>query len=206
MIAAPDQDMQDDIQAAIDAGHLDGDVVDPKDPLTYPEDAQNLKDLVHGIHSSDFRTRAFIHVRPGSHGGLYDWSHITFPRGAETSNCMLCHKSGSYELPLEEGLLPSTVRTTGASDGQDATTEDAVAAFEDVPDIYDWVNSPTAASCFMCHTSADAMAHMMQNGGMLSAPNGSSYVNRQDLFQVEESCSVCHGSGRSADIEEVHNR
>jgi len=179
--------------------------IDPDDPLTYPEDAQNLKDLVHGIHSSGFRTRSFTHVR-GGRQGYYDWSHITFPRGASTSNCKLCHDGDSYELPLAADLLPSAVRTTGVSDGQDETTKDAESAFLNVPNGTDWVNTPTASSCFYCHTSSDAMAHMMQNGAFLSAPDGSSLVNRGSLGTTYESCSVCHGPGKVADLDIVHNK
>jgi OmcA/MtrC family decaheme c-type cytochrome len=194
-----------DIQDALDDGTLDQSV-DPDDPLTYPEDAQNLKDLVHGIHSSGFRTRPFQHVR-GGRQGYYDWSHVTFPRGASTSNCKLCHKDGTYELPLAADLLPSTVRTTGIGDGQDASVADAETAFQNVPNDTDWINTPTAASCVMCHTGTDAMAHMTQNGALLSEPSvpiGNSFVSRILFGTTYESCTVCHGPGKLADIEEVH--
>jgi len=191
-----------DIADAIAHGTLDPSV-DPDNPLTYPEDAQNLKDLVHGIHSHGDRTRNFQHVRGPSRQGYYDWDHITFPRGASTSNCMLCHTDESYELPLAADLLGTTVRTTGVADGQD---EDAEAAFVGVPNISDWINTPTASSCFYCHTSSDAMAHMMQNGALLSDPTGTFYSNRNELGGTYESCSVCHGPGKTADLEIVHNK
>ena len=178
--------------------------MDPYDPLTYPEDAQNLKDLVHGIHSSAFRDRPFQHVR-GGRQGYYDWSHVTFPRGASTANCMLCHKSGSFSLPLDEGLLPTTVRTTNQSDGQDGDNDEVEGAFKGVPNETDWVNSATSSSCFYCHTSDDARNHMIQNGGVLSSPIGG-WWNRNMLFQEAESCSVCHGPGSEKDVAEVHNQ
>jgi OmcA/MtrC family decaheme c-type cytochrome len=202
-ITDPSDGLLEDFEDADDHDALDPDI-DPNNPLTYPEDAQNFKDLVHGIHSADFRTRSFTHVR-GGREGYYDWSHITFPRGASSSNCMLCHEDGTYELPLADGLLPTTVRTTGQVDGQDQSIADAETAFENVPNGTDWINSPTSASCFMCHTSADAMDHMAQNGGLLSAPKGP-YTNRDDMFRAAESCSVCHGAGRVADLDVVHNK
>jgi OmcA/MtrC family decaheme c-type cytochrome len=185
------------------AEHLDASI-DPDDPLTYPEDAQNLKDMIHGIHNS-IRTRAFTHVR-GGREGYYDWDHVAFPRGASTSNCMLCHKPGTYELPLAEDLLATTVRTTGVEDGMDDSNEGVETAFQNVPNDTDWVNSPTASSCFYCHTSNDAMAHMMQNGALLSLPGGGFYINRADIDTAYESCAVCHGPGKTADVEAVHNR
>lgn len=179
--------------------------IDPQNPLTYPEDAQNFKDLVHGIHSGDDRTRPFTHVR-GGRQGYYDWSHITFPRGASTSNCMLCHKAGTYELPLAEGLLPTTVRTTQATDGQDQTIADAQTAFDDVPNATDWINTPTASACFYCHTGTEAMNHMQQNGGLLSVPNTGPFTSREKVYQAAESCAVCHGPGSVADIDVAHDR
>lgn len=194
-----------DLAAAIADGTLDPSV-DPNDPLTYPEDAQNLKDLVHGIHSSGFRTEPYQHVRGPSRQGYYDWSHVTFPRGASTSDCSLCHTGESCQLPLTENLLASTVRTTGVNDGQDPTVGDAETAFVNVPNVTDWINTPTASSCYYCHTGLDAMAHMEQNGAMLSVPYGVYWTNRSSLGSTLESCSVCHGPGKVADLDVVHNR
>lgn len=203
-----DRDLDMDLQAAIDAGTLDPSV-DPFNPLTYPEDAQNLKDLVHGIHASGFRDRPFQHVRGPSRQGYYDWDEVTFPRGASTSNCYLCHLEGSYDLPLMDGLLATTVRTTGKVDGRDASVPAAEAAFVNVPNATDWVNTPTASSCVDCHTSLYAMAHMEQNGALLSnpaVPIGTFWSNRSDLGTTYESCAVCHGPGKTADLDVVHNK
>ncbi|MHC5066328.1 MAG: OmcA/MtrC family decaheme c-type cytochrome [Planctomycetota bacterium] len=199
-----DQDLAD----AVADGSLDPSV-DPNDPLTYPEDAQNFKDLIHGIHSEGFRDRPFQHVR-GGRQGYYDWSHITFPRGASTSNCMLCHKEGSFDLPLDENLLVTTVRTSGEFDGRDTTVGEAEIAFSNVPNFEDWINSPTASACVYCHTGGDAVAHMSQNGGFLSVPPfampGGWWTNRTAIGSNFESCSLCHGPGKTADLAEVHKR
>jgi hypothetical protein len=50
------------------------------------------------------------------------------------------------------------------------------------------------------------MAHMMQNGALLSAPDGSYYTNRDAIGSSYESCAVCHGPGKAADLEAVHNK
>ena len=202
------RDLDEDLQAALDAGTLDPSV-DPLDPLTYPEDAQSLKDLVHGIHASGQRDRPFQFVRGPNRQGYYDWSEVTFPRGASTSDCQLCHLDGSYDLPLMHGLLATTVRTTGVPDGSDPSVPDVEDAFVAVPNPTDWINTPTASSCFDCHTSLEAMAHMEQNGALLSVPSvpiGTYWSNRSDLGTTFESCSVCHGPGKVADLDAVHNK
>jgi len=196
-----------DLQAAIDAGTLDPSV-DPMDPLTYPEDAQNFKDMVHAIHASGARDRPYQHVRGPTRQGYYDWSEVTFPRGASTSNCSLCHDGDSYALPLMDGVLATTVRTTGEVDGLDPTVADAEAAFVGVPNDTDWVNTATSSACYYCHTSGSAMAHMEQNGGLVSNPElplGTLWTNRSMLGTTFESCAVCHGPGKTADLELVHN-
>jgi OmcA/MtrC family decaheme c-type cytochrome len=190
---------------AIAAGHLDP-MVDPNDPRTYPEDAQNFKDLIHGIHSSGFRDRAYQHVRGPSRQSYYDWSEVTFPRGASTSNCSLCHMDGTYELPLAADILATTVRTTGQDDGLDPDLMSAEAAFVNVPNTSDWVNSPAASACYYCHTGDEALAHMSANGALLSEPGVGGWVSNRMLIGTSfESCSVCHGPGRSADVEVVHD-
>jgi len=192
-----------DIQAAIDAGHLPASTI-ANDTTTWPEDAQNLKDLIHGIHAAGDRTRHFQHVRGGSHGGFYDWSEITFPAENGTRNCLLCHDDDTFELPLASGLLATTVRTTGVTDGHDASGTAYQAALDSLPNPTDWVNSPASASCFMCHTSSDALGHMISMGGMLSTPDGTWYTNRSMLATSVESCATCHGPGKLADVRAAH--
>ncbi len=196
-----------DIAAAVMDGSLDPSV-DPNDPLTYPEDAQSFKDLVHSIHAAGDRTRPYQHVRGPSRQAYYDWSEITFPRGASTSNCNLCHEDGTYELPLPDDVLATTVRTSGVADGLDPSVMAAETAFTMVPNATDWVNSPTASACLGCHTSQAAMAHMELNGAQVSLPNSTSWwTNRSMLPMLSlESCSVCHGPGKISDIDVVHNR
>jgi OmcA/MtrC family decaheme c-type cytochrome len=155
--------------------------VDPNDPLTYPEDAQNLKDMIHGIHSSGFRTRDYMHVRGGSHSGFYNWSEVTFPRGASTAHCELCHYEGTYALPLQDIVeddddnvlqerfpLVTTVRTTSVENGDDPDTATVEGAFQSVPNATDWVNTPMASACGFCHTWTEAINHMRQSGGFLN--------------------------------------
>jgi len=163
-IVTPSQGLLDDFT---DHGPIPG--VDPNNPLTYPEDAQNLKDMVHGIHSSGFRTRDYQHVR-GGREGYYNWSEVTFPRGASTANCTLCHDGDSYEIPLGPNVLATTVRTTSVEDGNDPDNAAVEGAFQSVPNQTDWVNTPMASACGYCHTWDEAVNHMRQSGGFLNDP------------------------------------
>jgi hypothetical protein len=42
------------------------------------------------------------------------------------------------------------------------------------------------------------------NGGQISVPTGIFWTNRSMLGTAAESCSVCHGPGKSADIRVLH--
>jgi OmcA/MtrC family decaheme c-type cytochrome len=74
---------------------------------------------------------------------------------------------------------------------------------EDVPaanTAYDknLVLSPITSVCFACHDTSAAMAHFDLNGGSI-------YKTRSEALNTVETCIICHGSGRIADIKEVHS-
>jgi OmcA/MtrC family decaheme c-type cytochrome len=173
------------------------------DTSTWPEDTNNLKDMIHGIHSSGFRTFDYEFVRGRNDGIYYNWAEVTFPNNV--GNCKVCHIDGTWELPLDSNTLNTTVRTTGAADGMDADHLAVIAARASVPNLTDWVNTPTASACYYCHTDPLVVAHMRQNGGIISVadPAAGDFVQRQDVNTVE-SCAVCHGPGGQADLEVVH--
>jgi OmcA/MtrC family decaheme c-type cytochrome len=172
----------------------------------WPEDTNNLKEMIHGIHASGLRTTDYEFVRGRNDGIYYNWAEVTFPAEDGTRNCLLCHTEGTYGLPLADNLLLTTVRTTGTDDGLDGNDFSAVGAARDgLPNATDWVNSPVASACYYCHDSAAALAHMQQNGGVLSIadPDVEVFTQRQDAA-VFESCAVCHGSGNIADVNVAH--
>jgi hydroxymethylglutaryl-CoA reductase len=68
-----------------------------------------------------------------------------------------------------------------------------------VPNATDFVITPTAAACFGCHDSELAQTHMKQNGAAINN-NRSNVVAASSL----ETCSLCHGTGRSVDLAVVH--
>ncbi|MGB8328278.1 MAG: OmcA/MtrC family decaheme c-type cytochrome [Steroidobacteraceae bacterium] len=59
------------------------------------------------------------------------------------------------------------------------------------------VNSPVATVCFACHDSVLARTHMEIN-------NGSIYAPRTAALGTQETCMVCHATGRIADIKVMH--
>jgi len=67
-----------------------------------------------------------------------------------------------------------------------------------VPNAQDVVATPFASTCFACHDSELARAHMEQNGAAI-------WDLRQSIGSSNlETCAVCHGPGKMADIQVVH--
>ena len=166
------------------------------DALTYPEATNNFKDMIHGIHGGEVRSTDYEFVRGGSRSNYYNFSEVVFPQNV--SNCLACHKPGTFTPPLVDNTLLTTNRTTGVSDGQDATVADVSTARDNLhlPNDTDFVITPTAAACFACHDGEEVKAHMEGNGAAIN-------LNRSNVVAVE-TCSVCHGSGKSADVAVAH--
>jgi len=171
------------------------------------EEAIDFKTLIHGIHAGaqtnydgseahGFReTGLVVWGFPGApctvFGGApgsceHDFSHVRFP--GILQDCETCHLPGTYELegvweyPTTNGILSTTISTL------------------DVTDPADDLNiSPTAAVCSACHDSLLARSHMV-------VPGGAVFDQTQSVISstVIETCAVCHGPGRSYDVEVVH--
>ena len=62
------------------------------------------------------------------------------------------------------------------------------------------VTSPTVTVCSACHDSADAISHFKINGAAFYAPRGTAITG------TNETCLVCHGTGRLADIAVMHSK
>jgi len=78
--------------------------------------------------------------------------------------------------------------------GQASKTVDSGASRTDHGD--DTNVTPTTAVCSACHDTDLAKTHMVQNGG--------AFTMSGDPGSYSETCAVCHGPGRTADIAEVH--
>ena len=152
---------------------------------------------MHGIHSASMRSSPFEFVRDRGTSGIYsyDWSEVTYPN--VDGNCLSCHAANTYRVAVSADALPSTDRVT-SSTGTESRAR-VLAARAGVPNDTDLVTSPQAASCTGCHDGPLSLAHMDQNGGSVGMP-------RID-YEVEarvETCNLCHGPGRIADVELVH--
>jgi OmcA/MtrC family decaheme c-type cytochrome len=173
-------------------------VTSSEDPLDNPDDTNNLKDLIHGIHSAAFRETPYVFVRASSRGTtLYDWSDKLFPN--EPNRCLTCHIDGKDTFFIDsipENALFTNTRTLGEFDDTQTDVEENRAS---VPNREDLVNSPIASSCYYCHDGEKAVAHMEQNGGFIR------HI-RDDLINwpPRETCIVCHGQNKIADVELVH--
>ena len=145
------------------------------DPLVYPEAAMHFKNLIHGIHRASDRPYEFVRNRTsgGLTGFYYNWSEVTFP--GNLMDCTKCHLGSSY-MPnaLPAGVLVSTERTTTGDSAE--TLADIVAARDGVPNDTDWVNTPIASTCYYCHDSVPARAHMILGGGKIRAERGSAIL------------------------------
>jgi OmcA/MtrC family decaheme c-type cytochrome len=118
-----------------------------------------------------------------------------------TSNCVACHTDdGFYPLALDSGVLASSV-DRGTVD-TDPTDNSRI--------------TPNAATCSVCHSDADATLHMEQNGASFNACQEADETTRVRVdfcgpggnktgAIVQESCTVCHDPGRTADVAVMHS-
>jgi OmcA/MtrC family decaheme c-type cytochrome len=130
---------------------------------------------------------------------LHAVDDIRYPQ--PVSNCVGCHtEDGFYTLGSDSGVLPTS--TSRGADPVDPFDNNRMTA--------------NSAACGVCHDGNDARVHMEQNGGSFDAclQADGSVFRRLDACGaagsvgevVQESCSVCHGPGRSADVGLVHGQ
>ena len=154
------------------------------DPPTDGKDEESLdfKTMVHGIHASRYRDEPLQIVGfRGFSTHVYDEEQVQYP--GDLQNCLSCHADGTYAVPLAASAL--------------GTTFDTGSVTSDPTD--DRVITPASAVCSSCHDSAGARAHMEGNGGNFDTTQAA--IN---AGLVVEQCEVCHGTGRSVDVGEVH--
>lgn len=147
------------------------------------EESLDFKTMVHGIHAPSIRENALQIVGFGGFSThVYDEEHVHYP--GDLSNCVACHTDAGFRLPLATGVLGTTTDTG----------DDRADPADDV------VTTPETAVCASCHDDSLARAHMEQDG------NGSFNTTQAaiDSGEVVETCSVCHGTGRSVDAAVLH--
>ncbi|MBT8132037.1 MAG: hypothetical protein KJO35_07200, partial [Gammaproteobacteria bacterium] len=125
----------------------------------------------------------------GFGGSLHDYSHVVFPGETEgLAQCTVCHDDDTY-YPVDASVLATTIDSG-----------------DDLADPTDDINvTANTAACSSCHESDLARAHMQQNGGAYDAVQMSDgTLISASAGTVIETCALCHGPGRSADVSGVH--
>jgi len=149
---------------------------DPVAPGLGPDDmAIDFKFMIHQIHSANYQVCGF-------NNSIHDYTDLGFP--GKLNNCEGCHRANTY-YPVDGALIQATTVDAG-----DRTT------FAD-----DRAVSPNASACSACHTDSLAREHMQQNGGDF---NAGKTVEGIMISTGVETCVLCHGPGRIADVKLMH--
>jgi OmcA/MtrC family decaheme c-type cytochrome len=178
--------------------------------------------FIHAIHASDKRSVPFTWHASSTTESFAD---IGYP--GILNKCETCHLPGTYDFSASASAAaaPNRLYRYVGAGKYNGTVVGSLAAFSISPyvtadNVKDYgagfsfnagtgvtvpaadttlVNSPTAAVCFACHDNEVAVAHMRTNGGSI-------YAARAVALATTESCLVCHGSGKVADIRVVHTK
>jgi cytochrome c553 len=62
------------------------------------------------------------------------------------------------------------------------------------------VTSPMVTVCSACHNTADAISHFRINGAAFYQARSAAITG------TNETCLICHGTGRIADIQVMHSK
>jgi OmcA/MtrC family decaheme c-type cytochrome len=135
----------------------------------------DLKSMIHGIHAGNIGVCGFGN-------SAHSYFDVVYP--GRLNNCEGCHQSGGY-YPVEPGEI---LGTTVAANDPSIVTDDVVV-------------SPNTSVCSTCHTSDLAAEHMKQNGGDFAATKA---ADSSLISSSVETCALCHGPGKTADVAEVH--
>nr|NIL94200.1 OmcA/MtrC family decaheme c-type cytochrome [Woeseiaceae bacterium]NIP20862.1 OmcA/MtrC family decaheme c-type cytochrome [Woeseiaceae bacterium]NIS89655.1 OmcA/MtrC family decaheme c-type cytochrome [Woeseiaceae bacterium] len=174
------------------------------DPNVPPDDCVNVlgpddvpidfKYMIHAIHSYDpDNPDSSPYEVCGYRNSVHVFDELAVHYPGRIENCEACHikkaKLANGQLPTYYPVDPSKVLGTTVSVGADPTPIDDV------------VISPNSAVCSACHVSDLAKQHMMQNGGDFNATKA---ADSTLISSGVETCELCHGPGRTADVEVVH--
>jgi len=122
------------------------------------------------------------------HGGAFevacgDVFEVSYP--GRLNNCEGCHRPDTY-YPVDPAEVMATTIDAGAD--RSILTDDVAI-------------SPNAAVCSGCHGSTVAAEHMKQNGADFEAAKS---ADGTLISAGVETCGLCHGPGRLADVKELH--
>ncbi|WP_435099468.1 OmcA/MtrC family decaheme c-type cytochrome [Arhodomonas sp. AD133] len=164
---------------------------------TLEERSIDFKTMIHAIHAADERTEDLIVYGFGN--TPHNFGEVRFPRSP--GDCLACHNDGTFELPVGDNVLGTTLATQATvNTASPFGTSDFLPSLAAAQEPGDDLNAtPTAAVCSACHDSDFAKRHIEINGGAFDVTQTSI-----DAGAPIESCAVCHGPGRIADVRDVH--
>jgi OmcA/MtrC family decaheme c-type cytochrome len=162
------------------------------DTLGTDDQSIDMKFMIHRIHASGATggpfgatTAPFGVCGFGNSVNLFE---VTYP--GKLNNCEGCHVPTTGSSPA--GYYPldplQVIGTTVDANNPAIFTDDVV-----------W--SPNAAVCTGCHRSTLTRAHIEQNGGDFNAGKD---ANGRMVSAKLETCTLCHGPGRVADLRIMH--
>jgi OmcA/MtrC family decaheme c-type cytochrome len=140
----------------------------------------DMKNMIHAIHASGHTGVSYDVCGYNSSAHSFDFHYP-----GKLENCEGCHFANTY-YPVD----PAEVLGTTVDTGADVTlpTDDTVI-------------SPNTSVCSTCHVSSLAAEHMKQNGGDFAATKA---ADSSLISSGVETCALCHGPGRSADVKVMH--
>lgn len=121
------------------------------------EETIDFKNMIHAIHASgegggDPRTTPVVIY--GFGGTANDFAEVTFP--GNMRKCTICHIGNTWQLPLQDGILATTVNS---SDDQVDPDDDGNI-------------TKTAGVCSACHDAQTIKAHMEAQGASFNVRQG----------------------------------
>ncbi len=140
----------------------------------------DFKRMVHLIHASGTTGVPYAVCGFGNSTNVLD---VAYP--GQLNDCEGCHLPDTY-YPVDPAVVHGTTVDAGA---------------DPASPLDDTVISPNAAVCSSCHVSALANAHMRQNGADFAAGKT---ADSTLVSAGVETCALCHGPGRVADVKVVH--
>jgi OmcA/MtrC family decaheme c-type cytochrome len=153
------------------------------------EQSIDFKYMIHAIHDGSARGAAGAPYLIGNS----DFSSVVFP--GQINRCDMCHVPSGY-YPVDATLVQSTSFFTGFSTQvpNPTTPGNPIAT------------SANMSVCSSCHVDSAAKSHMAQNGGSTTvSKDAEGRTIPSSNPAMNETCSLCHGSGGVADVRVVHN-
>lgn len=139
----------------------------------------DFKRMIHAMHASG--TIGVPFEVCGFRNSVHTFDYI-YP--GRINNCEGCHLANTYYPVDATQVLGTTIDVNDP-----ATPTD------------DRVYSPNASACSACHVEPQDILHMEQNGGDFNATKA---ADGALVSSKIESCAVCHGPGRTADVKIKH--